>query len=111
MSKPDDNEPFVSDVEREGWGFIVDARSSQSDIAFWWKPGGSGYTSDLNKAGLYTRTQYEKHLGKDNVDHVFVDLSVALHAARQTVLFEDLGVPTAEVAKWRRRRQSVEAEE
>lgn len=37
--------------------YVQDTRPVDGDCALWWRPNSRGYTTDLSKAGLYTRDQ------------------------------------------------------
>ena len=43
-----------------GLYYIQDTRRAMGNCAVWWCPNSSGYTCDLNEAGLYSSAQIEK---------------------------------------------------
>jgi len=83
-------------------GYIVDCRNGPSDYAFFWRPNGASYTSDLRQAGLYTREAYEATLGPRCPQMAFVLKEVAEALVRSMVRFEDLHECGIRGESWRR---------
>lgn len=45
--------------------YILDARSCVGNCALWWRPGGKGYTCELDQAGLFTEEAAGAHRRTD----------------------------------------------
>lgn len=88
-------------------GYIVDCRPGPSDYAFFWGPDGSGYTSNVAEAGLYTREEYDRRLAcdADRAAHAFVPKERVEAVLRKAVLFCDLRAGR----EWQR-REDIQAE-
>jgi hypothetical protein len=77
--------------------FLIRDRESNGDFALWWKPEGAGYTIHLDRAGRYAT----KPLQFEAEKHEWVPESLALEAARQFVVMDDLQAAQKEPEKGR----------
>ena len=73
-------EPIDTDAP-EPRGFILCTVERDGVYALWWRPDGMGYTSDLDKAGLYTETEARRRTSRD----MFVPDWKAKRATRRVV--------------------------
>lgn len=87
--------------ERPGWLILCTDEPGHGGVGLWWKPGGKGYTRDLDKAGRWTEAEARATAGGRDSDmavrladvepksHRVVDLDhidgarVAIHARRR----------------------------
>lgn len=59
-----------------------------SDYILWWMPGGNGYTHDIDRAGRYTREEYERVVSQDaRTKHVLVPLDIAERKTERVVAY------------------------
>lgn len=100
--------PEQETVKPSEVGYIVDCRNGPSDYAFFWRPNGAGYTSDLSQAGLYTLEEYEKMLGSRCAQMAFVPQGLAESLVRPMVRFEDLHERGIRRESWRRAELKAE---
>ena len=49
--------------------YIIDMRSPVGNCALFWRPNNSGYTTQLEEAGLYTREEATSHRDTDVAVH------------------------------------------
>jgi len=77
-------------LKREEDTLIYSRKHSNGD-AYWWRPNGSGYTSDLNQAGRYTAEEAASCCRSTHGDNVPILESVALAIeARRTLYRRDI---------------------
>jgi hypothetical protein len=50
-------------VHDDGMFYIQHTQNYAGDYILWWGPNGSGYTFDLDRAGLYTKAEADSIVG------------------------------------------------
>ncbi len=65
---------------------IWDSRKGPSDMAWFWRKDGKGYTSDIDDAGRYTFDQATSHRRTD----IAVPLELAIKISQRCVLLDVL---------------------
>lgn len=69
---------------------VLRAGAATSGSALWWGPNSSGYTFSVDRAGRYTREEYEEAVPQSRRrDNVLVPVEDAQRAARQVVRLID----------------------
>lgn len=66
---------------------LIYSRKHSNGDAYWWRPNGSGYTSDLRAAGRYTAEEAESCCRKTHGDNVPVKASVAEALFQRRVIY------------------------
>lgn len=74
--------------------FIADLRPPHpTDNLLLWRPDGAGYTYDADRAGRYTRREYEERVAEaDRATHVLIPIEKALAVTRRVVPAYEVGL-------------------
>jgi hypothetical protein len=78
---PDSARPafeFIPHSDQREPKFYLLARCYSRDFAIWWNPQSKGYTSNLSRAGLYSKAEAKQIEGGTHGDHVAIPEGVAL---------------------------------
>lgn len=65
--------------------FYIWASDDNGDLALWWNPNGAGYTTNLDKAGLYTAAEYRRYAGHVKATQIAVPEAVAKEQTHRAV--------------------------
>jgi hypothetical protein len=85
------HEPGCPILEQPKKDTLIYSRKHSDGDAYWWRPNGSGYTSDLNQAGRYTAEEAAACCRSTHGDNVPVPESVAMAIeARRTLYRRDI---------------------
>lgn len=84
-------DPFLAQTTPTGKKYVIlDSRQIVGNCALFWRPDGAGYTSDLNDAGLYDKTEGRRE----------TDIYVPIEAARSMAVTHVRVEPLKRAGYW-----------